>query len=224
MCLRRIWLNNLLIPACVASLSATILLLHRIVASSAVKRLAARVIRSRKAVHDSDDEELDEVFVDVPNPNLGVLSDIKAHIDSMGGSIVFFYKMLRFVGCLVLVGLTIATLVLDEHQRGNGGLLSQLRKRKEKKAKKRPSPTFTTSEWLQIALALTYVCHVLFAKSISIHISEGLRVVLGFDIGIGQTPMGTRSNYAPRCVVAHHHQRLCVSRYMASSNIHKVAS
>jgi hypothetical protein len=130
---------------------------HRVLITSAVGQLLARFTSRRKYERLDEDEDVPADGA-VANPREGVMSDIRAHIQSMGGTEIFVYKLLRLIGCLTLVGLTIATLVIDEQTRDSSGLLDLLKKKKHKgKKKSNHSDSFSHDEWLQVALLLTYV-------------------------------------------------------------------
>lgn len=127
---------------------------------NAVAKLIAR-LSSKGKYEPLEDEEETAVDHSVATPHEGVLSDLKLHIKLMGGAQIFFYKVLRLLGCLTLVALTIVTLVVDENAKEGSGLIGLLKKKKHKgKRKPSHSDSFTTEEWLQVALLLTYVCIV----------------------------------------------------------------
>ena len=146
------WSSELLWPGYTALLSAFTLLIYIVYNSTLVQSLLARLFPSRKTF--SEDESDTDMPVSHGN---GIIADIKAHIASKGGPVIFFYKTLRLAGCLVLVGLTIATLVADENERSSDIL--DILKKKKRKGKNMPvSDAFTHDEWYQIVLCLTYVC------------------------------------------------------------------
>ena len=151
---RRIWTDSLMISAYAASFSALVLLLQIILSTRPVRHLLSQ-LSSQKSRH-SDDTEI--VLVDdAPTPSAGILSDLRSHIQSLGGSSIFFHKTLRLIGVLVLLSLTLVTLVQDEQQRPFSLLIETLKKRGKKHHKKKSLATFSPDEWLQIALCLTYV-------------------------------------------------------------------
>lgn len=120
-----------------------------------MQRLLTR-LRSRKSEEEeSDDEEL--IVEPSTSPHAGIIGDIKTHISSIGGPVIFAYKFLRLVSCVVLLGLTITTLIVDEWDRETSFLNALKKKSKEKKGASSDAAAFTKAEWLQVALALTYV-------------------------------------------------------------------
>ncbi|KAL5534538.1 hypothetical protein ACEPAG_1001 [Sanghuangporus baumii] len=143
-----VWKNTLLFPAYLAALSAVFIILKGVLGLKPVRSLVTRAFR-RPITEETDDG----IGQDVPEHG-GILADIKMHIDAKGGPVIFTYKMLRLLGCLTLVGLTIATLVIDETDRQTGFL--EILKKKKKKKKHARSDEFTEAEWLQVAVCLTY--------------------------------------------------------------------
>lgn len=145
-----LWKNELLFPAYLAVFSATALILRGILSLKSVQGLI-----SRRRV---DEEEEEDVTVEpTVSPHTGIISDVKTHIESMGGPTIFAYKVLRLVGCLVLVVLTIVTLVIDEEEREKSDGFGVARKKHKGRKKKKSKSGFTDAEWLQVALCLTYV-------------------------------------------------------------------
>ncbi len=155
-----LWANDYLFPAYLCAISALILVVHRVACSAIVQRLATRLLVFRKPPieqEESDDAQLEIVS----SPHEGIVNDIKTHIVSLGGPTIFVYKILRLLGCLALVALTIATLIInDYHDSSGNNFVAGLKKRKGKKKSKskKPSESFSSSEWLQISLCLAYVC------------------------------------------------------------------
>ena len=140
-----IWKNELLFPAYLAFLSAVALGICTLMRSKFVRQLLTRLCSRKGERKEPNDEEL--VVEPAASPHAETIGDIKTHINFIGGPVIFAYKFLRLVLCIVLLGLTIATLVweretsvFDENQIASPDAAS-----------------FTKSEWLQVALALTYV-------------------------------------------------------------------
>ena len=147
------WRNELLIPAYLSAFSILLLLLHALLSSKLVRRPVA----SKQPSEAIDEEEEEAITEPAASPHAGIINDIKTHVHSMGGPVIFTYKVLRLLGCLVLVVLTIVTLVIDEEQR-TGTLGFGVAKKKHKGSRKgKGGAGFTKAEWLQIALGLTYV-------------------------------------------------------------------
>jgi hypothetical protein len=86
-----------------------------------------------------------------------------------GGCIIFSYKAARLVGCLVLLSLSLATLILEESGQIDSEYLVTGKKHWGKKHRKHRHPKddeFTNAEWLQVALCLTTVCFFLYTGSV----------------------------------------------------------
>ena len=127
----RVWRDSLLFPAYLATLSAVSLIIKGALGLKWVRSLVSRVSCSRKQT----EEEIDEANAYEVVEHGGILADIKAHVNAKGGPVIFAYKTLRLIGCLLLVALTIATLVMDENDRQTG-FLEVLKKKKRKKKNK----------------------------------------------------------------------------------------
>ncbi|KDQ56808.1 hypothetical protein JAAARDRAFT_36283 [Jaapia argillacea MUCL 33604] len=143
-----IWLDSLAIPAYLACASALLLLSQAIFLSKPLKKLYAR-LRLTKAVSEEGSEQ-EPTIVD---PQVGFFDELRAHIQSHGGAIIYGFKVARLVSVLALLGLSVATLILDEN--GDLGTLKKHGGEKRKSGKARS--TFTRSEWLEFALSMTYV-------------------------------------------------------------------
>ncbi|THH11785.1 hypothetical protein EW145_g436 [Phellinidium pouzarii] len=151
--IRSFWKDELLFPAYFAALSATLLVLYAVVSSKPFRSLLKR---PEKDLDDDSSSHEDDSTVEIEtSPRAGIIADIMTHVNAMGGPVIFFYKMLRLAGCLALVGFTMATLVIDEHEKESDLLDALLMKKRGKKTTPVPG-TFTTAEWLQVALCLTY--------------------------------------------------------------------
>ena len=165
-CLRSIWKSELLVPAYLSILSIAILLLRSTLTSKWFTKLWARIRRRDKANDLALDAEA-EVDEAVVRTHSGIIADIKSHVQAKGGPVIFGWKLLRLAGCLTLVGLTMATLIIDEESRESSFVdVLKWKKGKGKKKKKKDTPAtdeFTTEEWLHVALCLTYVCFELCA-------------------------------------------------------------
>lgn len=103
----------------------------------------------------------------VASPHEGIISDVKVHIVSQGGSTVFAYKIARLLGCLTLVALTIVSTVLSDYSKdawSGDAFETSFKKKKGKGRRKKPkdSSDFSVAEWLQISLCLAYVRDLLF--------------------------------------------------------------
>lgn len=137
------WANELFLPAYLAVFSAIVLFSRGILSTGVVQDLSQ-----------SEDEVEDIVVEPDVSPINGIICDIKTHVQSMGGPIIFSYKILRLLGCLVLVVLSIAT---DGEERGASKGSEVARKKHKGRKKTTGKSGFTDAEWLQVALSLTYV-------------------------------------------------------------------
>ncbi|EJD04272.1 uncharacterized protein FOMMEDRAFT_106872 [Fomitiporia mediterranea MF3/22] len=162
-----IWKDTLLFPAYFAILSVVVLLLYGISVSKPVQSLLPRLYPNRNVPNAQ--ETNDAVSQEALQHN-GVLADIKLHVNAKGGPVIFAYKVLRLVGCLALVGFTIATLIIDEQGR-ESSFLDALKKKKKKKKHARASDEFTEAEWLQVALCLAYT-YASFLALVSVAVSR----------------------------------------------------
>ena len=216
-----IWSSDLLIPAYTAAASVVILILHRVFITSTVKHLWLR-ISSRGKYEPLDDDEGGPPEQPVASLREGVLNDLRAHIDSLGGIEIFVYKILRLAGCLTLVVLTIAILVDEEKARDGPGLLDSLKKKKHK-GKKKPShsDSFTDDEWRQIAMLLTYVCiscHTKPTPDFSAHPPD--LYIVSRPSRCCFKPLVETSRELPSCRdTARHLLRVCSSQHLAFCHI-----
>lgn len=155
--LRSIWKSELLAPAYLSLLSIALLLLRSLVASEWFKKLWAHIRHHNKEGDIDAEADIDESVI---RTHAGILADVKSHVKAGGGCIVFGWKLLRLAGCLALVGLTIATLVIDEGNRESSVIDIWKHKKGKGKKKKKDVPVsdeFTNEEWVHVALCLTYV-------------------------------------------------------------------
>lgn len=81
----------------------------------------------------------------------GIFADFKLYVaEHGGGTRIFVWRVLRLVGTLTLLGLAVATLVIDIED-GND-IVGTTKKHKKKK-----SQWFSKREWIAAALCMTYV-------------------------------------------------------------------
>ncbi|SJL07707.1 uncharacterized protein ARMOST_11057 [Armillaria ostoyae] len=149
------WLtDSFIIPLYVAISSAVVFLLQIVFSSRRVRRLFRR---STDAPIAADEEpQLDEAVFQPA----GYFQDLKEHILQSGGAKIFTYRVLRLVGCLVLLGLSITTLVLDveENELATSGKWG-----KKHKKKPRGDRWLKPKEWLAASLCLTFLYTFLLA-------------------------------------------------------------
>ena len=93
--------DTLAIPALLSASSALLLLVHFLSTRKIVKKL----------FEVEDEEELEPAVGQAPR---GFVAKLRHHAERYGGVTIFIYRTLRLLAVLDLVGLAIATLVLDK--------------------------------------------------------------------------------------------------------------
>ena len=146
----KFWRSELVFPIYFAAFSALVLVSYGVLQLRSVRKFISR-LSAQVAVEDEEDGLTEP---EAPQ-HTGIFSDIKLHANKMGGVTIFTYKLLRLFGCLILVGLTIVTLIVDEQERATG--LIEVWKKRSKKGQWKSSSGFTKAEWQQVALGLFYV-------------------------------------------------------------------
>ncbi|KAK0220046.1 hypothetical protein IW262DRAFT_1273460 [Armillaria fumosa] len=122
--------------------------------------LIQRVKDFLRQVKDTKDEPVDTD--DVPAKiypvirATGFFQHFKDRVSQSGGTKVFTYRVLRLIGCLELLGLSIASLVLDIEE-------SHILDRQYKAQKKRPYSNTWLKEWPTTSLCLTFLYTFLLA-------------------------------------------------------------
>ncbi|PBK69165.1 hypothetical protein ARMSODRAFT_1019154 [Armillaria solidipes] len=145
-----IYTDNLIVPAYVAAASAALLILHILLSWTPVRRFISRSQKNKKFLDNNRE----------PQPttqSFGILAEVREHVALHGGPAIFFYMVFRFLSSLALLGLSAASLVLDERDRihDNVGLYGKWGKKH--KGKKEHSRAFTNEEWLEASLCLTFL-------------------------------------------------------------------
>jgi hypothetical protein len=126
-----IWNDILLLPVAFAAFSSIWLILRSIFLSTPVKKLCKRLFGS-------PEEELDEAD-EVSH---------QSHISALGGWQIFAFRILRLEGCLVLLGLSLATFIKNEGTEvGTEELWIKLAN----------VTSYSKSDWLQLSMCITYV-------------------------------------------------------------------
>ncbi|KAH9945600.1 hypothetical protein B0H21DRAFT_822934 [Amylocystis lapponica] len=100
-------------PAYAAGASALLILLQLVVQSKPVRKLHARFTTSEVTLTGDEDYEVEEPLLtpkDTARP-----SKIAQHVEQLGGPIMVGYKVVRFLSCLVLLGLSISTVVSGKY-------------------------------------------------------------------------------------------------------------
>ncbi|KAI0052512.1 hypothetical protein FA95DRAFT_1675194 [Auriscalpium vulgare] len=141
-----IWLHPFVIPAYVAAASALIWVIGLLFSFGPLKKLVARF--------STPAEELDES--DANATRTGFVSEVKAHIQKLGGNTIFVFKFLRLLSVLALLGLQVASFVQDEERRTGVSTLSKHWGKKHKHPK-HAKDGFTKREWIDLILAITYL-------------------------------------------------------------------
>ncbi|KAH7910707.1 hypothetical protein BJ138DRAFT_73634 [Hygrophoropsis aurantiaca] len=145
------WPSSLMIPVYVATASATFLVVQFIVLFKPARRLWARIMRRTGCLSymafDDDHDVYTERF----------LSERRTFVTQHGGPVIFGYKFARFIGCLMLLGLSLTTLTVEEREiRLLGGIAKYLGDDVRNKAPP-PGHLLSHGEWDQFALCRTMV-------------------------------------------------------------------
>ncbi|KAK0452213.1 hypothetical protein EV421DRAFT_1888046 [Armillaria borealis] len=123
--------------------------------ASGVKGFLRQVEDTKDGPVDTDEEPAE---IDPAVRATDYLQHFKDHVSQSGGTKIFTYRVLRLAGCLGLLGLSIASLVLDIEE-------SYISDRRDKAQKKRPySDTWLKpKEWLTASLCSTFLYTFLLA-------------------------------------------------------------
>ncbi|KAJ6604251.1 hypothetical protein DFH09DRAFT_1300496 [Mycena vulgaris] len=142
-----VWADSLILPGIVAAASAVLLLVHLFWVSAWGRKLRSFVFRTPEP----------EVIDPSPPLPVGLLAEVKEHVAHHGGPVIFAFKLVRLVACLVLLGLSIASLALTEARKSESGRASIFGKWGKKHPKKSPaSPTLSVTEWLQVVMCMAF--------------------------------------------------------------------
>ncbi|SJK98372.1 uncharacterized protein ARMOST_01637 [Armillaria ostoyae] len=144
------WITDSLIIPFYASIASVLILLIQ-----GVKGFLRQVEDTKDGPVDTDEEPAE---IDPAVRATDYLQHFKDHVSQSGGTKIFTYRVLRLAGCLGLLGLSIASLVLDIEE-------SYISDRRDKAQKKRPySDTWLKpKEWLTASLCLTFLYTFLLA-------------------------------------------------------------
>src|ERR1700691_6072995 len=105
-----IWQDSLVVPRYISATSVAILILHIILLSQTFKRVYGCLTpKSRRAVPDASTREH---LQGMHPPSFS--GQMREHVALHGGTAIFLHKVARFVGCAVLLGVSVATLILEE--------------------------------------------------------------------------------------------------------------
>ncbi|KAF5384757.1 hypothetical protein D9757_006267 [Collybiopsis confluens] len=139
-----IFTSTLAIPLYLAAASAFILLVHIVSETSLVRKLFRRqqIISAEEPLHGHAQPE-------------NLVQEVKSHIKAHGGPAIYAYMVSRFLGCLTLLGLSLATLLIDLE--GRADTVKDLGKWAKKHPKNKPlSDHFSDAELLEAAMTLTF--------------------------------------------------------------------
>lgn len=144
-----------MVPAYLSAASAVILILHVILLSNPAKKIYRRLLpKSRHSESEPSATDLSQGIYPA-----SFFGQVKEHISLHGGVVIFTFKVLRLVGCLALLGVSLATLILEETGKIDDMLYGITGKwgKKHRKHKHSKNEQFTQAEWVQVALVLTSV-------------------------------------------------------------------
>jgi len=148
--LSRIWEDSLILPPLFAAISLLVVATHYI-----STRKFTRKVWSRLTKNPIEEEQLSEPNV-ATYPS-GFFADLRHHAKSLGGVDIFTYRVLRLLSVFTLIGLSAATFVIDEspppHPTTRGKHWGK------KHRHRRGGNTFTSAEWLDLAISMTYVSY-----------------------------------------------------------------
>ncbi|KAK0478556.1 hypothetical protein IW261DRAFT_1551827 [Armillaria novae-zelandiae] len=145
-----IYTDSLIVSAYVAAASAALLILHILLIWTPVRRFISR-LQKNKNISDNNRES------QPTTQSFGILAEVREHVALHGGPTIFFYMVLKFLGSLALLGLSVASLVLDEQDRTHDNVGLYGKWGKKHKGKKEHSRAFTNEEWLEASLCLTFL-------------------------------------------------------------------
>jgi hypothetical protein len=92
------------------------------------------------------------------------MGQMQEHIELHGGMVIFAFKFVRFVGCGVLLGVSIATFILEETGQVEDTVLDIFGKHwgSNRRHNRSGNEASNKAEWLQVALCITTVCVSLY--------------------------------------------------------------
>lgn len=111
----------------------------------------------------------------------GFLSDLDAHVAELGGWTILLFNVIRFLGCLALLALTIAAVVVDSEKSADpyGGVEQSLmevlkkwkkgEKKKKEEGRERRREAFGREEWVEVGQVVAFLyCTVLALLTLTI--------------------------------------------------------
>ncbi|KAF5375212.1 hypothetical protein D9758_000001 [Tetrapyrgos nigripes] len=148
-----VYTNTILIPLYCAAISVVALLLHIVFVSKPVQRWFGK----------NSDESEPQAAIPL---HASLVGEVREHIKEHGGLVIFSYMLARLAGSLVLLGLSITSLVIDEVKRSgpqDQDDASIMGKWGRKHPRHRYGAHFSKREWLEAAMSLTYLYTSLLA-------------------------------------------------------------
>lgn len=153
----------------------------------------------------------------------GIVSDVKHHISTHGGPVIFTYKFARLVGCLAMLGFSIATFILDEPDifatvTGKWG-------KKHKKHRKKEQQELSEKEWLHFTLVLTFVrvFKLSYSRCGDLTRHLGLCLVIIHFLRYPRTQGQQARLDSPRYHIVGSDGGLCLPRYLAIDDFHVIS-
>lgn len=137
-----------MIPTYFVGLSVLLFLLGVVTSSNAYKSLHSKLFK--RAIQDDED-----LMDDSPAIPIAFATEIRQHISKHGGPAIFFGKCLQLLGSVVLLGLSVASAILNDNVSGKQENDFDAWEKKGKK--KRPEPPLTIDEGLELAMCMFYV-------------------------------------------------------------------
>ncbi|KAH9030174.1 hypothetical protein EDB84DRAFT_1562614 [Lactarius hengduanensis] len=187
-----LWTHPLFIPSYLALLSIVVLVAQAIYSSGPVRRLRGEDAPAAANRGESG--------ANASATRTGFMSAVKDHVEKSGGSIIFFFQVLRLLVVLTLLGLAIFSFVQEEGQQHGSpsSVVSALSKHWGKKHKgkhRHGGGSLTKREWLDLTLCLTY----LYAAFLALVAVTARRVRASVaSLHLSSLLLGTFSVYAYR--------------------------
>ena len=145
-----IWRDSLIVPVYVSAASAVILFLNAAFLSKPIKWLYSRLIPNSKP-------NGTELFIPEQDHPAG---RVQQRITSHGSAIVFAHNVVRLIGCLALLGLSISTLISEEKLLTDKLFFVMTRKHADDGYRKHEHSTnggYSETAQLQVASSMTTV-------------------------------------------------------------------
>ena len=208
-----------MIPAYVAFASSVILLLHIVSQAKLFRKLLGPLSQAQVSADDVPPEEL-------PSTHLaGFFAEAKDHVLKHGGLAIFAYKLARLIGCLAFLGLSLATLILEEKDTNKPSGLHMYGKwgKKPKNKRGRHDHLLSEAEWRQAAMCASAVSVFrMGCVTCSTIVQTAVCFPARFDLGIGQTSVGV-GHKTFKYRYGHNPWGVYLSRFVAIGNFHSRA-